>query len=155
MALNIGEKAPDFSLPASTGETISLKDLLGNKVVVYFYPKDDTRGCTIEACGFRDNHTQLVNSGVKVLGISADSIQSHQEFSGKFNLPFPLLSDEGSEVIQTYGAWGERQRQGQSVMGILRVTYLIDETGTIRKIWPAVTPEDHAQEILDAIQDLG
>src|SRR5918996_1520563 len=115
MTLNVGDKAPEFSLPAATGETISLSDLAGSKVVVYFYPKDDTPGCTREACSFRDTNTELETAGVKVLGISADSVSSHQKFAEKFSLPFPLLADEEKVVINAYGVWGERQVRGQTV----------------------------------------
>lgn len=152
--LNVGDKAPDFSLPASTGETISLKDLKGNQVVLYFYPKDDTPGCTREACSFRDSNDELTASGIKVLGVSADSVQSHQDFVGKFNLPFPLLADEDKKVIEDYGVWGERQVRGRTVMGIRRMTYLIDGEGVVRQVWPNVTPDNHAQEILEAARNL-
>jgi peroxiredoxin Q/BCP len=153
--LNVGDKAPDFSLPASTGDNISLKDLRGSTVVLYFYPKDDTPGCTREACSFRDSNDELISSGIKVLGVSADSVQSHRDFVGKFNLPFPLLSDEDKEVINGYGAWGERQVRGRTVIGIRRMTYLIDQEGAIRQIWANVTPDNHAQEILEAARELG
>ncbi|HZA21553.1 MAG TPA: thioredoxin-dependent thiol peroxidase [Dehalococcoidia bacterium] len=153
--LNVGDKAPDFSLPASTGETISLKDLKGSRVVLYFYPKDDTPGCTREACSFRDRNDELISSGIKVLGVSADSVKSHRDFSGKFNLPFPLLSDEDRKAIEEYGVWGQRQVRGRTVMGIRRMTYLIDQEGTIRQIWTNVTPDNHAQEILEAAEELG
>lgn len=153
MTLSVGDKAPEFSLLASTGETISLRDLIGSKVVLYFYPKDDTPGCTREACSFRDTDAELESAGVKVLGISADSVSSHQKFAEKFGLPFPLLADEEKATINAYGVWGERQARGQTVMGIRRMTFLVDEEGTIQKIWPAVTPDNHAQEILDAIRE--
>jgi peroxiredoxin Q/BCP len=153
MTLNVGDKTPEFSLPVATGETISLSDLAGSKVVVYFYPKDDTPGCTREACSFRDTNTELETAGVKLLGISADSVSSHQKFAEKFSLPFPLLADEEKVVINAYGVWGERQVRGQTVLGVRRMTFLIDEKGTIQKIWPAVTPDNHAQEILDAIRE--
>jgi thioredoxin-dependent peroxiredoxin len=155
MALNIGDKAPDFSLPASTGETISLNCLQGAKVVLYFYPKDDTPGCTREACSFRDADTALQAAGVRVLGISADDVESHRKFIEKFTLPFPLLADEEKEVINAYGVWGERQVRGQTVMGIRRMTFLIDEEGVIRNIWPMVTPDNHAQEVMEAVQTAG
>jgi peroxiredoxin Q/BCP len=153
--LNVGDKAPDFSLPTSTGETISLKDLKGSRVVLYFYPKDDTPGCTREACSFRDRNGELISSGIKVLGVSADSVKSHRDFSGKFNLPFPLLSDGDRKAIEEYGVWGQRQVRGRTVMGIRRMTYLIDQEGTIRQIWTNVTPDNHAQEILEAAEELG
>src|SRR5919106_2568777 len=130
--LNVGDKAPDFSLPASTGETISLKDLKGSRVVLYFYPKDDTPGCTREACSFRDRNDELISSGIKVLGVSADSVKSHRDFSGKFNLPFPLLSDEDRKAIEEYGVWGQRQGRGRAGMGIKPLTYLIEQAGTLR-----------------------
>jgi thioredoxin-dependent peroxiredoxin len=155
MTLKTGDKAPEFSLPASTGDTVSLADLAGNKVVLYFYPKGDTPGCTREACGFRDMDVPLQFARIKVLGVSADNTDSHRQFAEKFSLPFPLLSDEKKEVINAYGVWGERQVRGQTVMGIRRMTFLIDEEGTIRKIWPNVTPDNHAQEILEAVQEMG
>jgi thioredoxin-dependent peroxiredoxin len=154
MTLKTGDKAPEFSLPASTGDTISLADLAGSKVVLYFYPKDDTPGCTREACGFRDMEVPLQSAGIKVLGVSSDSTDSHRQFTEKFSLPFPLLSDEKKEVINAYGVWGERQVRGQTIMGIRRMTFLIDEEGIIRKIWPNVTPDGHAQEILEAVQGM-
>ena len=152
MALNIGDKAPDFSLPDSTGEDISLNELRGSKVVLYFYPKDDTPGCTREACSFRDTNAALQAAGIKILGVSADTVDSHRQFAEKFGLPFPLLADEQKEVINAYGVWGERQVRGQTMMGIRRMTFLIDEEGVISKIWPNVTPDNHAQEILEAVQ---
>jgi peroxiredoxin Q/BCP len=155
MALKTGDKAPEFSLPSSAGGTISLADLAGNKVVLYFYPKDDTPGCTREACSFRDIDVSLQSAGIKVLGVSADSTDSHRQFAEKFSLPFPLLSDEKKEVINAYGVWGERQGRDQTVMGIRRMTFLIDEEGTIRKIWPNVTSDNHVQEILEAVQEMG
>jgi thioredoxin-dependent peroxiredoxin len=155
MTLKTGDKAPAFSLPASTGDTVSLADLAGNKVVLYFYPKDDTPGCTREACGFRDMDVPLQFAGIKVLGVSADNADSHRQFAEKFSLSFPLLSDEKKEVINAYGVWGKRQVRGQTIMGIRRMTFLIDEEGTIRKIWPNVTPDNHAQEILEAVQEMG
>jgi thioredoxin-dependent peroxiredoxin len=155
MALNIGDKAPDFSLPASTGETLSLNSLRGTKVVLYFYPKDDTPGCTREACSFRDTDVALQAAGIQVVGVSADTFDSHRQFVEKFSLPFPLLSDEEKRVINAYGVWGERQVRGQTIMSIRRMTFLIDEEGTIQKIWPNVTPDNHAQEILEAVQEAG
>ena len=151
MALEVGDPAPQFSLPASTGDTISLKDLEGKKVVLYFYPKDDTPGCTKEACSFRDADSELQSAGVVVLGVSADNLQSHEKFVNKYNLSFPLLADEDKTVATAYGAWGEKKRFGRTYMGLNRMTFLIDEQGKLQKIWPAVKAEGHAQEVLAAL----
>ena len=152
MALQVGDKAPDFSLPASTGETISLKDLTGKKVVLYFYPKDDTTGCTKEACSFRDANDDLKDAGVVVLGVSKDSLKSHDKFIDKYNLNFPLLADEGTAVGNSYGAWGEKKLYGRTYMGMYRMTFLIGEDGKIEHIWPKVKPEGHAQQVLDTLK---
>jgi peroxiredoxin Q/BCP len=152
MALKEGDKAPDFFLPASNGSTISLKSLAGKKVVLYFYPKDNTSGCTTEACSFRDSDAKLKKAGAVVLGVSADSIASHQKFAGKYSLPFPLLSDEGAKVATAYEAWGEKSLYGRKYMGMFRKTFLIDEKGRLAKIWPKVKPEGHAEEVLAAIK---
>ncbi len=152
MALKEGDKAPDFSLPASDGKTVSLKGLAGKKVVLYFYPKDNTSGCTVEACGFRDSDAKLKKAGAVVLGVSADSIASHQKFAGKYSLPFPLLSDEGAKVASAYGAWGEKSLYGRKYMGMFRMTFLIDEKGKLAKIWLKVKPDGHAEEVLTAIK---
>jgi peroxiredoxin Q/BCP len=151
MALEVGDPAPQFSLPASTGDTISLKDLEGKKVVLYFYPKDDTPGCTKEACSFRDADSELQSAGVVVLGVSADNLQSHEKFVNKYNLSFPLLADEDKAVATAYGAWGEKKRFGRTYMGLNRMTFLIDEGGKLQKIWPAVKAGGHAQEVLAAL----
>jgi peroxiredoxin Q/BCP len=153
MALSVGDKAPDFSLPASTGGNVSLKDFAGKKVVLYFYPKDDTPGCTTEACGFRDVNQDLVDAGAVVLGVSADDLESHGKFRDKYGLNFPLLSDKEKEVANAYDAWGERQVQGRTVIGMKRMTFLIDQEGKIKKVWPAVRPDGHAQEVLDALKE--
>ena len=151
MALEVGDPAPQFSLPASTGDTISLKDLEGKKVVLYFYPKDDTPGCTKEACSFRDADSELQSAGVVVLGVNADNLQSHEKFVNKYNLSFPLLADEDKAVATAYGAWGEKKRFGRTYMGLNRMTFLIDEGGKLQKIWPAVRAGGHAQEVLAAL----
>ena len=151
MVIKEGEKAPDFSLPATNGQTVSLKDLGGKKVVLYFYPKDNTPGCTKEACAFRDNHSDLQKAGAVVLGVSADAIQSHEKFRGKFDLPFPLLSDEDAAVATAYGAWGEKSLYGRKFMGMNRHTFLIDEQGDVQKVWLRVRPDKHAEEVLEAI----
>ena len=151
MAIKEGDKAPDFSLASNSGATVSLKGLAGKKVVLYFYPKDNTPGCTKEACNFRDNHVALEKAGAVVLGVSTDSLKSHQNFAGKYSLPFPLLSDEGAKVANSYGVWGEKVNYGKTYMGMFRTTFLIDETGTISKIWPKVKVDTHGADVLKAI----
>lgn len=152
MTLSPGDKAPHFSLPASNGETISLADVVGSKLVLYFYPKDDTPGCVKEACGFRDANADLRAAGVEVLGVSADSLKSHRRFVEKYKLNFPLLSDEEKTVSTAYGAWGEKTAWGKTTVGMKRMTFLIDEEGVIRKVWPKVRPEGHAEEVLRAVK---
>ena len=154
MALKEGDRAPDFSLPASSGKSVSLKELAGKKVVLYFYPKDNTPGCTREACSFRDSHVELERAGVVVLGVSADSLKSHAGFISKHNLPFLLLSDEGAAVASAYGAWGEKSLYGRKFMGMNRMTFLIDEGGAIARVWPKVKPDGHSEEVLAAIRDV-
>ena len=152
MTLSPGDRAPHFSLPASNGETISLSEATGRKVVLYFYPKDDTPGCVKEACSFRDANDDLRAVGVEVLGVSADSLKSHQRFVDKYKLNFPLLSDEEKTVSTAYGAWGEKTAWGKTTVGMRRMTFLIDEEGVIRKVWPKVRPEGHAEEVLKAVK---
>ena len=152
MTLSPGDKAPHFSLPASTDETISLSGAAGRKVVLYFYPKDDTPGCVKEACSFRDANAELREAGVEVLGVSADSLKSHRRFVEKYRLNFPLLSDEEKTVSTAYGAWGEKTAWGKTTVGMKRMTFLIDEEGVIRKVWPKVRPEGHAEEVLKAVK---
>ena len=152
MPLKVGDKPPDFSLPASTGETISLKDLAGKKVVLYFYPKDNTPGCTKEACNFRDANDDLKDAGVVVLGVSKDSLKSHYKFIDKYKLNFPLLADEDTAVADSYGAWGEKKLYGRKYMGMCRMTFLIGEDGKIENIWPKVKPKGHAEEVLEALK---
>lgn len=151
MAVKEGDKAPDFSLPASDGSTVSLKDLAGKKVVLYFYPKDNTSGCIKEACSFRDNDAALQQAGAVVLGVSKDSIKSHVGFIEKYELPFKLLSDADVQVATAYGAWGEKKLYGKTSMGMIRSTFLIDEQGNIAKAWPKVKAEGHGDEVLAAI----
>ena len=136
MPLKVGEKAPGFALPASTGQTISLQELARQKVVLYFYPRDDMPGCTKEACGFRDVHAALQAAGVEVLGGSADSVRTHTTFTAKYGLSFPLLSDADKIVATAYGAWGEKQVRGRMVIGMKRMTFLIDEGGAIHHLGP-------------------
>ena len=136
---------------ASNGETVSLKDFAGKKVVLYFYPKDNTPGCTREACGFRDHHSELEEAGAVVLGVSKDSIKSHEKFISNYDLPFLLLSDQEAQVASAFGAWGEKRQYGRTYMGMFRMTFLIDEEGKIAKVWPKVKPDEHATEVLAAI----
>ena len=154
MTLKEGDKAPQFSLNTSTGETLSLSDMEGKKVALYFYPRDDTPGCTVEACNFRDSIDDLTDAGIVVLGVSGDTIESHKQFTEKFDLNFPLLADEDKSVSQAYGVWVERIRDGKTSMGIKRVTFLINESGEIAKIWPEVKPDGHAQEVLSAAKNI-
>jgi peroxiredoxin Q/BCP len=152
MPHTVGEQAPPFVLPASTGQDISLQALAGKTVVLCFYPRDDTPGCTKEACGFRDTYAALKAAGIEVLGVSADSLRAHTKFAEKYHLPFPLLSDAEKTVATAYGAWGEKTVRGRTVIGMKRMTFLIDATGTIQHIWSTVKPEGHATEILAAVR---
>jgi len=147
----VGSLAPDFSLPDINGKTVTLSKLRGKKVVIYFYPKDDTPGCTIEAIGFRDTIALFEKKGVKVYGISKDDAKSHRAFTSKFSLNFPLLSDTSGKTIQAYGAWVEKNMYGKKYMGIQRSTFLIGEKGKILQVWSKVTPEGHSKEILKLI----
>ena len=147
-APKVGEKAPAFSLPAGDGKTVSLKDFKGKKMVLYFYPKDNTSGCTKEACSFRDNMGILKKKGAVVLGVSADSVDSHRKFAEKYDLSFPLLSDEKKEMIKSYGVWKEKSMYGKKYYGIERTTFVIDEKGTITHIFPKVKVEGHTEEVL-------
>lgn len=149
--LKIGDQAPDFTL-ASTGEkSFSLNDFKGGKLILYFYPKDDTPGCTTEACDFRDRFERLLSTGVRVLGVSKDSLKKHENFSTKYQLSFPLGSDESSDVCERYGVWVEKSMYGKKYMGIERSTFLIDETGKIQKIWRSVKVPGHVDEIIAAL----
>jgi len=149
-----GSKAPAFRLPTDTGEVVALKDLLGKRVVLYFYPKDDTPGCTTEACEFRDNWRAVQAAGAVVLGVSPDDGASHAKFREKFDLPFPLLVDADHAVASAYGAWGRKQLYGRSYFGILRSTVLIDEHGRIARVFEKVKPAGHAAEVLQALGEL-
>lgn len=151
--LHVGDPAPDFVLPDQDGTDASLHDFLGQWVVVYFYPKDDTPGCTEEACAFRDAYPELKKASVKILGISKDTVKSHKKFADKFNLNFTLLSDPDHLVIEHYGAWQEKSMYGKKYMGIQRSTFVINPEGHIAKIFPKVTPKGHEQEVLEAIGD--
>jgi thioredoxin-dependent peroxiredoxin len=152
----VGQPAPDFTLPNQTGEMVSLASLRGKPVVLYFYPKDDTPGCTKEACSFRDAWRELQAKGVVVLGVSKDSVRDHQKFAEKYGLPFPLLADESTEVSQKYGTWGEQSFMGQKYMGVARKTFYIRPDGTIGYVWEKVKPDGHAEEVLAVVsQDIG
>jgi thioredoxin-dependent peroxiredoxin len=145
-----GTKAPDFALADADGKTWSLADFAGKKLVLYFYPKDDTPGCTKEACGFRDQYSVFAEKGMAVVGVSPDSAASHARFRGKYSLPFVLLSDPEKKVLTSYGAFGEKTLYGKKVMGVIRSTFLIDEMGKVVKVYPKVSPEGHAEQILAA-----
>jgi peroxiredoxin Q/BCP len=151
LKLREGDLAPPFKARASGGGEVSLSDFKGREVVLYFYPRDDTPGCTKEACGFRDQVEKFKRRGVVVLGVSVDSVRAHDKFVEKFKLPFTLLSDEDKQIVQAYGVWGEKQFMGRTFMGTHRVTFLIGPDGRIKKIWPKVKPEEHATEVLAAI----
>lgn len=150
--LQEGAPAPEFTLPDADGNPISLRQFRGKKVVLYFYPKDNTPGCTKEACNFRDNHTAITEQGAVILGISADSPKAHTNFRAKYDLPFMLLSDPDKQVIKAYQAWGEKKMYGKTYEGVIRSTYIIDEDGRIAKVWPKVKPAAHGEEVLAALQ---
>lgn len=152
--LKEGTKAPEFTLPDQSGKNVSLSELTGSWVLLYFYPKDNTPGCTAEACGIRDSWHDFEKSGITVLGVSGDSVKKHQKFIDEYNLPFSLLSDKDRSVIHQYAALGQKSMFGKIYMGILRISYLIDPQGVIRKVYPKVNPEKHAQEILKDFESL-
>lgn len=150
-----GQAAPDFTLPAAGGKTISLSDYKGKSaVVLYFYPKDDTPGCTKEACSFRDVQAEFEAAGAAILGVSVDSVASHEKFASKHNLLFPLLADEEQKVVRDYGVWKEKSMYGKTYMGTERTTFLIDREGIVRKVWPKVKVEGHIDEVLEAVRSL-
>ena len=153
--MKVGQKAPDFSVKDDSGKTVKLSDLKGRKVVLYFYPKDDTPGCTTEACNFRDGIAAIKKLGAVVLGVSADSAVSHQKFKKKFDLNFPLLADTEREIIEAYDVWKEKSMYGRKYMGTNRITYIIDEAGKIAAVFPKVKPDTHADEILAVLQGKG
>ena len=154
MTLSVGESAPDFSLPDQNGRVHSLNEYRGKWVLIYFYPKDDTPGCTVEACGFRDRMKELQKRNIALLGVSKDSVESHQKFVKKYSLPFPLLVDPEKTMIEEYGAWGEKKFLGKTFMGIFRMSYLIDPEGKIAKVYEKVKSEGHAEEVLKDIEAL-
>ncbi len=146
---NIGDPAPEFSAVDQDGNTITLSQFRGKKVVLYFYPKDNTPGCTAEACDLRDNYDNLIQKGYQVIGVSADSQHSHQNFIKKYDLPFPLISDTDKKVLQAYNAWGEKKNYGKTYMGIIRKTYIISEDGIIENIIEKVDTKEHSKQIFE------
>jgi len=149
--LKIGDKAPDFQAKDQNGNAIRLDQFRGKKVVLYFYPKDNTPGCTAEACNIRDNYRDFLNKGYVVLGVSGDSEKSHQNFIDKYDLPFPLISDQDKNVIKAYGAWGEKSMYGKKYEGIIRMTFIISEDGFIEKIIEKVKTKDHSRQIFEEL----
>jgi thioredoxin-dependent peroxiredoxin len=149
--LKPGDIAPDFTLAKSGGEKLSLHDLRGRDVILYFYPKDDTSGCTTEACGFRDLYPDIETKDAVVVGVSPDDVASHDRFAAKYDLPFALLADTDHSTAETYGAWKEKRNHGKTYMGIERNTYLIGPDGRIKKVWTQATPAGHAEQVLEAI----
>jgi peroxiredoxin Q/BCP len=151
--LKEGTTAPAFKTTDQNGESVSLKELRGRKVVLYFYPKDDTPGCTKEACSFRDAYSRFKKKDITVLGVSPDKEAAHKKFVTKYQLPFTLLADTDHSIAEAYGVWGEKKFMGRTYLGVHRTTFLIDEKGKIRKIFEKVKPEDHASEVLEAFAD--
>jgi len=149
--LNIGQKAPDFTLQDKNGKDVSLSDFIGKKVVLYFYPKDNTPGCTRQACAFANTYKEFQNKNIEVIGISKDSVASHEKFAEKHNLPFILLSDPELRAIKAYEVWQEKKLYGKVSMGVVRTTFIIDENGNIERIIPKVKPDTNAEEILKII----
>lgn len=152
--LNTGDKAPDFKGKDQNGKTVSLKDFRGKKVVLYFYPKNFTPGCTTEACNLRDNYSDLKDAGMEVIGVSPDEVESHKKFEEKYKLPFTLIADSDKTIIDQYGVWGEKNMYGKKSMGLFRTTFLIDEKGVIYKIFKKPKTAVHSEEILKASADL-
>jgi thioredoxin-dependent peroxiredoxin len=152
--ISAGQKAPDFTALDDRGEKIKLSDFKGRNVVLFFYPKDDTSGCTKEACSFRDALPRFDGLNAVVLGISPDSVKSHQKFKEKFQLPYPLVVDEDHAIAERYGVWGEKSMYGRKYWGILRTTFVIDKTGKVAKVFEKVKPEDHATEVAEAVATL-
>lgn len=148
-----GKKAPDFTLPDQDGNKVKLSDFKGRYIVLYFYPKDDTPGCTKEACSFRDTFPEFNNVDAVILGVSPDSVSSHKKFAEKYKLPFRLLADEDKKVIEKYGVWKEKSMYGKKYMGVERTTFVIDPDGRIKKIFPKVKVDNHHQEVLEALKD--
>lgn len=148
--LKEGSKAPAFKAPDQNGNMVSLSDFKGKKVILYFYPKDDTPGCTAQACNLKDNYKILIDKGFQVVGVSVDSVKSHKKFQEKYDLPFPLISDEEKKIVDKYNLWGEKKFMGRTYMGTTRTTFLIDEQGVIRKIIAKPDTKNHTEEVLAA-----
>ena len=146
--LKIGDKMPDFEVVDQDGNAVSSKDLIGKKTIIYFYPKDNTSGCTAEACSLRDNYDALQAKGYNVVGVSKDSATSHRKFADKYELPFTLLADTSTQMLQTFGAWGEKKMYGKTVMGTIRKTFIFDENGVLTEIIEKVDTKNHAGQIL-------
>jgi peroxiredoxin Q/BCP len=154
MTIPEGVPAPNFKLEDEHGEPHELKEYLGKPVVLYFYPKDDTPGCTTEACNFRDDYSAYQKAGVVVLGVSPDTVKSHTKFKDKYNLPFTLLADPDHKVCEVYGVWGLKKNYGHEYMGVLRTTFLIDPEGMVAKVFEQVKPAEHSKEVLEAVSQL-
>ncbi|HEV7369766.1 peroxiredoxin [Arenibaculum sp.] len=154
MSIEPGSPAPDFTMPTDGGGTLSLAGLRGRKVILYFYPKDDTSGCTKEACGFRDLLPDFTGTDAVVVGVSKDGVASHDKFKGKYDLPFTLASDQGGDVCERYGVWVEKSMYGRKYMGIDRATFLIDGDGVVRRVWRKVKVPGHVEEVLEAARAL-
>ena len=151
LKLQVGDPAPAFTVATNGGGRISLADFKGKQVILFFYPKDDTPGCTKEACAFRDHFAAFQRKGAVVLGISTDAVKAHDKFVTKFKLPFTLLADEDKQIVEAYGVWGQKSFLGRKYLGTHRVTFLIGPDGKIKKIWPKVKPAEHAEEVLAAL----
>ena len=152
--IEVGRKAPDFTLPADDGTKVTLSGLRGKPVVLYFYPRDDTPGCTREACAFRDRKKELVELGATVLGVSTDGVESHEKFRDKHRLNFPLLADTQHKVAEKFGAWREKVRFGKKSMGIQRSTFLIDADGVVRRVWKSVKVDGHDAQVIAALEEI-
>ena len=144
-----GDTAPDFSIPDGSGSPVALKDLRGKTVILYFYPKDDTPGCTKQACSFRDYNPEIIAAGAEVLGVSTDPVNSHGKFAEKYELPFRLLSDEDKQVVEAYGVWKEKKNYGRTYMGVERTTFAVGPDGKVAKVWKRVKPDGHGKQVLD------
>ncbi|HSU89528.1 MAG TPA: thioredoxin-dependent thiol peroxidase [Terriglobia bacterium] len=151
--LKVGRKAPDFTVTNDAGQKVKLSDFKGKKIILYFYPKDDTPGCTAEACAFRDGIEEIKGRGAVVVGVSTDSVESHKKFKNKFDLNFPLLADTDKKIVEAYGAWKEKSMYGKKSMGIERTTFIIDEQGKISHIFPKVKVDEHYDQVLDALDE--
>ncbi len=152
LKLKVGDQAPDFAALDQDGKPVKLSEFKGRSVILYFYPKDDTTGCTKEACGFRDDFASFKKKGAVVLGVSPDPVKSHAKFVKKYSLPFTLVADEDKAIVEAYGVWGQKSFMGRKYMGVYRVTFLIGPDGKIKHIWPEVKPPEHAKEVLAALE---